>query len=280
MVWSSQGLYQIGPEQPVATGRFFSASEAVSGSSIWCPTGTRFFSKAGGNTAYSWARIPLPAPFRESSPRPRAVVSPTYSSQGGTLQIPANLALGAGPSRPPPGHTHTHPPPALCRNSVLASLDSQLSTSSGSRERPANSPAHRYSSTHNRLSGHRNASPTCLHPGDGFPEVSWHDTRCSGLHACSSSPRPPPVPRFCTHLCTQPLAVAAVPPRVSSPCLEATATPGPGAPRTSQPSGLRPHLLQRGPRPPSKLVLWGRVPHLWAVDWYLLSDQQQHWSAK
>lgn len=58
---------------------------------------------------------------------------------------------------------------------------------------------------------------------------------------------------------------------------EAATRPGPGAPRTSKPSsGLQPHLLQRGPRPPSKLVLWGRVPHLWAADWYLLSDRQQH----
>lgn len=105
---------------------------------------------AGGNTAYSWARIPLPAPFRESSPRPRAVVSPMSSSQGGILKIPASLALGAGPPAPPP--PHTPPPPALCRNSVLASLDSQLSTSSGSRERPPNSPAPGHGSAHNRLS--------------------------------------------------------------------------------------------------------------------------------
>ena len=49
----------------------------------------------------------MPAAFRESSPRPQAVVSPMSSGQGGTLQIPASLALGAVSPR----HTHTHTRP-------------------------------------------------------------------------------------------------------------------------------------------------------------------------
>lgn len=147
---------------------------------------------AGGNTAYSWARIPLPAPFRESSPRPRAVVSPMSSSQGGTLKIPASLALGAGP----PHHTHTRPQRSVETLSWLLWTPSSLHPQGPERDPRIPQPLGTAALTTGSLDARTPAPLACiLETASQSPPDTTAGTL--GFMLAAAPPDPPSAPLLC-----------------------------------------------------------------------------------
>ena len=150
------------------------------------------------------------------------------SGQGGTLQIPASLALGAVSPR----HTHTHPRPqhSVKTLSWLLWTPSSLHPQGPERDPRIPQPLGTAVLTAGSLDTRTPAPLACILE---IASQSPPDTTAGTLGFMLAAP-PPTVHPFCAHLCTHPLPVAAMPTKVSSPCLEAVTRPGPDAPRTSR----------------------------------------------
>ena len=189
----------------------------------------RFFSTTGGNTAYYWARIPLPAP---SGSPPLSLGQLSHPSALVREGLCRSLQVWLWGLAPPATHTHTCPQHSVKTLSWLLWTPSSLHPQGPERDPRIPQPLGTAVLTAGSLDTRTPAPLACILE---IASQSPPDTTAGTLgFVLAAAPPDHPVHPFCAHLCTHPPPVAAMPTKVSSPCLEAVTRPGPDAPRTSR----------------------------------------------